>query len=96
MEVSHCDDCTLHFSGEDIAVAAKREVFEETGIEAEFVCVGCFRHWHGFRHGCSDFYFVCVMRALTTEIKPCAHEISACQWMDVSLIIRAVLLTVFS
>lgn len=69
--------------GEDIAQTAKREVYEETGIEAEFVSVICFRHQHNFRFGCSDFYFVCLMKPVGGEIRPCPHEIAACKWIDV-------------
>lgn len=70
-------------AGEDIGEAARREVFEETGIKAEFVSILAFRHQHNFRHGCSDLYFVSLMKAKTTEIKPCRQEIAECCWMDV-------------
>ena len=69
-------------AGEDLAETAKREVLEETGIETEFVSVICFRHWHNYRHGQSDIYFVCHLKPLTHKIKPCPHEIAASQWMD--------------
>lgn len=71
-------------SGEDLAVTAMREVVEETGIEAEFVSVLGFRHQHNFRFGCSDWYFICLMKALTTEIKHCPQEIAECKWISVS------------
>jgi ADP-ribose pyrophosphatase YjhB (NUDIX family) len=38
-------------SGEDIADAAIREVFEETGVKTEFVTMLSFRHLHNFRFG---------------------------------------------
>jgi hypothetical protein len=44
------------------------EVFEETGIETEFVCVLTFRHMHGYHFGCSDFYFVCLLRPLQSGL----------------------------
>ncbi|XP_033106951.1 nucleoside diphosphate-linked moiety X motif 6-like [Anneissia japonica] len=69
--------------GEDLGVTAKREVFEETGIEAEFISLLAFRQQHGFRFGQSDLYFVCEMKALNSEIASCQHEISDCMWMNV-------------
>ncbi|XP_059144602.1 uncharacterized protein LOC131931784 isoform X2 [Physella acuta] len=71
-------------AGEEIKTTAIREVREETGIETEFVCVIAYRHLHNYRHGCSDFYHVCLMRPLTTEIKACPVEIQDCQWMDLN------------
>nr|XP_022337625.1 nucleoside diphosphate-linked moiety X motif 6-like isoform X1 [Crassostrea virginica]XP_022337626.1 nucleoside diphosphate-linked moiety X motif 6-like isoform X1 [Crassostrea virginica]XP_022337627.1 nucleoside diphosphate-linked moiety X motif 6-like isoform X1 [Crassostrea virginica]XP_022337628.1 nucleoside diphosphate-linked moiety X motif 6-like isoform X1 [Crassostrea virginica] len=69
--------------GEDLAMTARREVKEETGIEAEFVSVLAFRHQHNFRFGCSDWYFVCLMKALTTEIQHCPQEIDECKWISI-------------
>ena len=43
--------------GENIVDSIVREVFEETGIEAEFQALTCFRHWHGYRYGKSDIYY---------------------------------------
>ena len=74
----------LSYPGEDLADTARREVLEETGIQTEFVSVLCFRHQHKYKFGQSDIYFVCHMRALSSEIKTCPQEIEACQWMDVS------------
>ena len=72
------------FTDESIIEAVKREVFEETGIETEFVSLVCFRHLVNFRFGCSDVYFICHLRPLTQEIKMDTKEIAAAQWMDVS------------
>lgn len=69
--------------GEHISQAAVREVFEETGIKSEFVSLNCFRHWHQYRHGKSDIYFVCRMRPLSTEITIDPTEISKARWMPV-------------
>ncbi|KAK7475474.1 hypothetical protein BaRGS_00033293 [Batillaria attramentaria] len=68
--------------GEDLAETAEREVREETGVESEFVSLIAFRHQHNYRFGCSDLYFICLMRPLTQEIKTCPHEIAACKWID--------------
>lgn len=68
--------------GEDIGTAAVREVREETGVESEFVSILCFRHQHGYRHGLSDFYFICLLRPTSETIKKCDQEIHDARWMD--------------
>lgn len=88
----HSQLCSLQTSvclyltspGEELGVTARREVVEETGIDSEFLGVLCMRHLHGFRYNCSDFYYVCLMKALTHDIKICDQELVDCQWMDVS------------
>lgn len=69
--------------GEHISQAVVREVFEETGIKTEFVSLNCFRHFHGYRYGKSDFYFVCRLKPLTTDISIDEEEISKSIWMPV-------------
>ncbi len=69
--------------GEHIAHAAVREVLEETGVHARFERLACFRHWHGYRYGKSDIYFVCKLSALSTEITMQEDEIAECLWMPV-------------
>ena len=73
----------LH-AGEHLAEAVVREVAEETGVEAEFDALVCFRHWHGYRFGKSDIYFVCRLRPLSTEISIQEDEIAECLWMPVA------------
>ncbi|BFZ18544.1 hypothetical protein BsWGS_21583 [Bradybaena similaris] len=68
-------------AGEDISETARREVLEETGVDTQFVCVIAYRHMHNYRHGCSDFYHVCLMKPLSTDIKACPLEIAECRWM---------------
>jgi len=70
--------------GEHIADAVVREVFEETGIRSEFVSLNCFRHWHGYRYGKSDIYFVCRLKPLTREITIDPTEISEALWMPLN------------
>lgn len=70
-------------SGEHLADAVVREVLEETGVETEFQAVVCFRHWHGYRYGKSDIYFVCRLSPLTKEITMQTQEIQECIWMPV-------------
>ncbi len=67
--------------GEHLAEAAVREVREETGVHAKFEALACFRHWHGYRYGKSDIYFVCRLSALSTEITMQEEEIAECFWM---------------
>ena len=69
--------------GEHIADGAVREVLEETGVHAKFESLACFRHWHGYRYGKSDIYFVCRLSALSTEITMQEEEIAECLWMPV-------------
>ncbi len=69
--------------GEHIAEAAVREVKEETGIVTEFLSLVCFRHWHGYRHGKSDIYFVTRLRPVSTRIRLDETEIAECFWMPV-------------
>lgn len=72
----------LH-EGEHIADAVVREVKEETGIDAVFEAVVCLRHWHGYRHGKSDIYFVCRLRPISFDICHDPEEIAECLWMPV-------------
>jgi 8-oxo-dGTP pyrophosphatase MutT (NUDIX family) len=69
--------------GEHLVDAVVREVHEETGIKVRFNSLACFRHWHGYRHGKSDIYFVCRLSPLTHEITMQEEEIAECLWMPV-------------
>ncbi|MEZ4660817.1 MAG: NUDIX domain-containing protein [Caldilineaceae bacterium] len=69
--------------GEHLADGVIREVYEETGVRVKFDALVCFRHWHGYRYGKSDIYFICRLRPLSHEIDMDAFEIDACQWMPV-------------
>ena len=79
----------LSDAGEDLGAAAVREVFEETGVRAEFACVLAFRQAHGTAaFGVSDLYFVCLLRPLAgagaggAPLRPDAAEIDAAAWID--------------
>jgi len=67
--------------GEDISVAAVREIREETGVETEFRSIVAFRHGHNFNFGCSDIYIIVALKPLSSKIKKCNKELSECQWM---------------
>ena len=69
--------------GEHLAEAVIREVLEETGVQTQFQTLACFRHWHGYRHGKSDIYFVCRLKPLSLDISMQAEEIAECLWMPV-------------
>lgn len=70
--------------GEHLADAVIREVLEETGVQTQFQALACFRHWHGYRHGKSDIYFVCRLKPLSRDISMQAEEIAECLWMPVN------------
>ncbi|KAF7140012.1 hypothetical protein RHSIM_Rhsim06G0177000 [Rhododendron simsii] len=67
--------------GEDISVAAIREVKEEAGVETEFVEVLAFRQSHKSFFGKSDLFFVCMLRALSFNIQKQDPEIADAKWM---------------
>ncbi len=69
--------------GEHLADGVIREVLEETGVQTRFQALACFRHWHEYRHGKSDIYFVCRLTPLSQEIAMQAEEIAECLWMPV-------------
>lgn len=67
--------------GEDICVAAVREVKEETGVDSEFLEVLAFRQSHNSFFEKSDLFFVCMLRPLSYDIQTQASEILNAQWM---------------
>lgn len=69
--------------GEHLVDGVIREVLEETGILTRFESLACFRHWHGYRFGKSDIYFVCRLFPLTREISVQESEIEESLWMPV-------------
>jgi 8-oxo-dGTP pyrophosphatase MutT (NUDIX family) len=69
--------------GEHLVDAVLREVLEETGVQARFEALVCFRHWHGYRHGKSDIYFVCRLSPLNQDVRMQVEEIEECFWMPV-------------
>jgi len=69
--------------GEHLVDAVLREVLEETGVNAKFEALVCFRHWHGYRYGKSDIYFVCRLSPLSQDVTMQAEEIEECFWMPV-------------
>lgn len=70
--------------GEHLEEAAVREVEEETGVHTEFESLVCFRHWHGYRYGKSDIYFVSRLKPLSNQITIQEEEIAECLWMPVA------------
>ncbi|MCK5921812.1 MAG: NUDIX domain-containing protein, partial [Methylococcales bacterium] len=67
--------------GEHIATAVVREVFEETGIRAEFEGVVGVRHMHRTLYGKSNVSFVCRLKAVSAEITIDPVEIATARWM---------------
>jgi len=77
----------LSDAGEDLADAAVREVWEETGVRARFVALLAFRQTHGAAHGASDLYFVALLApaqagAVAPPLAPDPGEIAAAEWQD--------------
>jgi 8-oxo-dGTP pyrophosphatase MutT (NUDIX family) len=69
--------------GEHLVDGVIREIREETGVLTRFEHLVCFRHWHGYRYGKSDIYFVCRLSPLTHEISAQEGEIEESLWMPV-------------
>jgi len=82
--------------GEHLVEAVTREVLEETGVETKFESLVCFRHWHGYRYGKSDIYFVCRLSPLSEDVTMQAEEIEECFWMPVADYFDSDLVSVFN
>lgn len=63
--------------------AAIREVFEETGVETEFVSLMAFRETKDYKFGMPDIYFVCLLKPKTFDLKKCEQEIKDVKWMKI-------------
>jgi ADP-ribose pyrophosphatase YjhB (NUDIX family) len=75
--------------GEKISEAIVREVFEETGVNSEFVGIQGFASKKVFRFGKSNIYFLCRLNALTEEINiQDIDEIAEAKWCDVETFIN--------
>jgi 8-oxo-dGTP pyrophosphatase MutT (NUDIX family) len=82
--------------GEHLVEAVLREVLEETGVQAKFESLVCFRHWHGYRYGKSDIYFVCRLSPLSEDVTMQAEEIEECFWMPIAEYFASDLVSVFN
>ncbi|MGI9145848.1 MAG: NUDIX domain-containing protein [Chloroflexota bacterium] len=82
--------------GEHLVEAVTREVLEETGVQTRFEALVCFRHWHGYRYGKSDIYFVCRLSPLSEEVTMQADEIEECFWMPLADYFESDLVSVFN
>jgi ADP-ribose pyrophosphatase YjhB (NUDIX family) len=82
--------------GEHLVDGVMREIREETGIRTAFEALVCFRHWHGYRHGKSDIYFVTRLRPLTHRIRRQKEEIAECRWMPVDEYLSTVQVSPFN
>jgi 8-oxo-dGTP pyrophosphatase MutT (NUDIX family) len=82
--------------GEHLVDAVLREVLEETGVQAKFEALVCFRHWHGYRYGKSDIYFVCRLSPLSETVTRQVEEIEECFWMPVEGYFASDLVSVFN
>ena len=82
--------------GEHLVDAVLREVLEETGVEVQFDALVCFRHWHGYRYGKSDIYFVCRLSPLSQDVTMQAEEIEECFWMPLADYFASDLVSIFN
>ena len=82
--------------GEHLVDGVIREVREETGVESKFESLACFRHWHGYRYGKSDIYFVCRLSPISEQIVMDTHEIEECMWMPVTEYLESELVGLFN
>ena len=62
--------------GEDFGQTATREIFEETGVESDFLGIVGFRHQHNTVFGRSDLYFVCEMALHSTDGAACTRPVA--------------------
>lgn len=83
-------------SGEHLVDGVIREVLEETGVQTQFESLVCFRHWHGYRYGKSDIYFVCRLSPLSEELTMQTEELEECLWMPVEDYMSSELVSVFN
>ena len=86
---------TLH-QGEHLVDGVIREVEEETGVRTRFESLVCFRHWHGYRFGKSDIYFICRLSPLTRAITIQVSEIAECLWMPVEAYLASEYVGIFN
>jgi 8-oxo-dGTP pyrophosphatase MutT (NUDIX family) len=83
-------------SGEHLVDGVIREVLEETGVATRFEALVCFRHWHGYRYGKSDIYFVCRLAPLSEALTMQAEELEECLWMPVADYMASDLVSAFN
>ena len=69
---------------EDISTAAVREVREETGIDASFRSIECFRATHDGLDGQTNLYFIVSLTPRTNDIHVQESEIAAGCWMPMA------------
>ena len=69
--------------GEDLGVAAAREVFEETGVECEFESMVRLRHSHQVQGDRSDIYIIVKMKVSGNREITLDDEIQEARWMKV-------------
>lgn len=70
--------------GEHIADGVVREVFEETGVRAEFQGLLSLRHHHQGQFATSNLYLVARLRPLSETIAIDEREIGLARWMPVA------------
>ncbi|XP_037353037.1 nucleoside diphosphate-linked moiety X motif 6 [Talpa occidentalis] len=76
--------------GENIGDTAVREVFEETGVRAEFRSLLSLRQQHRSpgAFGKSDLFVVCRLQPRSLALRLCPHECARGAWMDLGRLAR--------
>lgn len=82
--------------GEHLIDGVIREILEETGVQAQFEALVCFRHWHGYRWDKSDIYFICRLAAKSGKITLQDGEIEEALWMPVDAYLSSEYASVFN
>lgn len=64
--------------------AAIREVWEETGVKAEFSAILGFRELIKYNFGQADLYFICLLEPTDERIEiQMEHEIAKAEWKHI-------------
>eukprot|EP00941_MAST-03F_sp_MAST-3F-sp1_P001151 g1151.t1 len=80
--------------GENISKAVLREVWEETGIDCDFLRLAAVIESHSgrgpSRESASDLYCVCVLKALdeNQQLVPQEEEIERCAWIPIHEVLK--------
>lgn len=82
--------------GEHLIDGVKREIYEETGVDATFEALIGFRHWHGYRWDKSDIYFICRLSASSEQITVQPGEIDEAKWMAIDAYLASEYVSVFN
>jgi len=81
---------------EKIVHGVKREVLEETNINGRFIGISSIAHSSMFKEPLSDVYFICLLRAMNTNIIIQEDEISDCIWLPLEAVSSSLVINEFN